>query len=320
MGDMFTEEQKDIIKELREDNKSYKIIADMLESSKNTIKGYCNNNGLGGFRGEGYNLKEKEQEFKERFERMFPDFFYHSGYTGCQKMFKCQCRTCGHIEERNAICAKASKDRENIRCDNCHKIASDKKEEVKTYERLYRDKSIRYHPEAVCPECGKTFITRGPHQKYCNDDCYKESNSHGEYIKQCKECGTEFTTMHNGNTYCSDKCRRRKLRRYKVISKDARLRLNGKVDYSITLSKLSKRDKTVCHICGKICDESDFHLDDDGYFIAGRNYPSIDHVFPISKGGIHSWSNVKLAHRQCNSIKRDNILYDGENIQITTAI
>ncbi|MDT2396282.1 HNH endonuclease [Enterococcus avium] len=34
----------------------------------------------------------------------------------------------------------------------------------------------------------------------------------------------------------------------------------------------------------------------------------MDHVIPISKGGTHSWDNVRLAHRHCNAIKRDALL------------
>ena len=46
---------------------------------------------------------------------------------------------------------------------------------------------------------------------------------------------------------------------------------------------------------------------DDGYFLAGDNYPSRDHVVPLAKGGTHTWDNVKLAHFRCNTLKRDNM-------------
>ena len=92
---VFTEEQKNLISELRAESKSYKVIADMLDSSKNTIKGYCNKHGLGGFKGEV--VKVKEEEFKERFEKQQPGFIYHSGYTGSHDDFKCQCKVCGHV-------------------------------------------------------------------------------------------------------------------------------------------------------------------------------------------------------------------------------
>ena len=32
---------------------------------------------------------------------------------------------------------------------------------------------------------------------------------------------------------------------------------------------------------------------------------TVDHVVPISKGGIHSRTNCQLAHRLCNSLKLD---------------
>ena len=40
-------------------------------------------------------------------------------------------------------------------------------------------------------------------------------------------------------------------------------------------------------------------------FVVGAMYPSIDHVKPISKGGLHEWGNVQLAHFSCNSKKGD---------------
>lgn len=32
-------------------------------------------------------------------------------------------------------------------------------------------------------------------------------------------------------------------------------------------------------------------------------YPTIDHIIPLSKGGLHSWNNIQLAHLSCNSSK-----------------
>ena len=49
---------------------------------------------------------------------------------------------------------------------------------------------------------------------------------------------------------------------------------------------------------------------DGDTFIADNMYPSIDHVKLLARGGLHEWSNVKLAHRICNSIKKDNKVSD----------
>lgn len=83
--------------------------------------------------------------------------------------------------------------------------------------------------------------------------------------------------------------------------------LNGRVDNDIELSRLYKRDKGICYICGLKCDYKDFKYDDNNNFIVGKTYPSIDHYIPISKGGTHSWDNVRLACYWCNVNKRDKM-------------
>ena len=66
--------------------------------------------------------------------------------------------------------------------------------------------------------------------------------------------------------------------------------------------KQQKRFRGVCAICGEPCDYCD-HEERDGFFIAGDNYPSVDHIVPLAKGGLHSWDNVQLAHFKCNTLK-----------------
>ncbi len=46
-----------------------------------------------------------------------------------------------------------------------------------------------------------------------------------------------------------------------------------------------KRDKEVCHICGKRVKSKGWHL---------------DHIIPLIKGGEHSYRNVAVSHPQCN--------------------
>ena len=63
----------------------------------------------------------------------------------------------------------------------------------------------------------------------------------------------------------------------------------------ITLRKLIERDGLQCAICGLVCAY-------EGNPQAPL-YPSIDHIIPMAKGGGHTWDNVQVAHRQCNSYK-----------------
>lgn len=91
--------------------------------------------------------------------------------------------------------------------------------------------------------------------------------------------------------------KRKELKRRKTIN------VNGEIDKDITLEKLFERENGQCHICGLLCNYNDYKISEEGHFIVGRFYPSIDHVIPLSKGGTHTWDNIKLAHLSCNSWK-----------------
>lgn len=78
-------------------------------------------------------------------------------------------------------------------------------------------------------------------------------------------------------------------------------------DNDITIEALYNRSTGICALCGGYCDFNDY-VYRGTTFIAGNHYPSIDHIVPISKGGSHTWDNVQLAHKQCNSIKSDKTL------------
>ena len=84
----------------------------------------------------------------------------------------------------------------------------------------------------------------------------------------------------------------------------ARARRKGlPAELGITLKKLYARDKGICQICGLIC----FYPGDPQSAL----YPSIDHIIPLNndpqKKGGHTWKNVQLAHRICNTHKGDLI-------------
>lgn len=317
---MFTIDQKHEIGRLREDNKSYKEIADTIGSTKNKIKSYCTHNGLGGVRGTTYSLEEKEKDFIERFESNHPRFEYVSGYIGHDKPFTCRCRVCGQEQVKDAQCAKITYGYA-LMCEHCAKVA--RIERIKLEEERQRNKVRKEneYTETTCAVCGAIFTRQGNAQKYCSDKCRdKAAGIKQEITKVCKECGKEYATASGNQKYCGKKCLNKRKNRVNNLNKNKRMTLNGKADYSITLEKLIKRHKNTCHICGEKCSNNDYIISDDGYFIAGNLYPSIDHVLPISKGGRHVWSNVKLAHRQCNSMKSDKKIYQQRGGQLVFAV
>lgn len=195
----------------------------------------------------------------------------------------------------------------------------------------------------VCVWCGQVYTVpaRNAHiAKFCSEECQqvrynREVREHGpmeEYIEERKEqaqerqarlekerlervvvkdcvwCGDLFETTDTKRLTCSSECSRKRANRIKWERKEARLNEKNTIDKDITLIMLYKKDKGICHICNEPCDYDDKQITEEGHFIAGGTYPSVDHVIPIAKGGKHSWNNVKLAHHKCNGIKSDRII------------
>jgi 5-methylcytosine-specific restriction endonuclease McrA len=67
-------------------------------------------------------------------------------------------------------------------------------------------------------------------------------------------------------------------------------------------------------------DKKDCRHDEGGNFITGDNYPTIDHITPISKGGTHTWDNVGLACKRCNTLKSNNAVFDTATGQMRFAV
>ena len=171
----------------------------------------------------------------------------------------------------------------------------------------------------ICKECGKEFIPKcGDGYKedaqFCSVECANNAQR-DKTVYICKECGKPF---HRRNRFedqclfcsrtCAIKYRNRELYEkwgediYLVSSKKRRryrIHKNGDADHSITIDKLYERDRGICGICGKPVDMS---ADSNS-----NEYGSIDHIVPLAKGGKHTWDNVQLAHRSCNSEKRDTL-------------
>lgn len=127
--------------------------------------------------------------------------------------------------------------------------------------------------------------------------------------KVCKYCGSNFISV-KGRLFCSETCSKKFGNKQKEIRRYKRLHENGCVDNSITLIKLYYKFDGVCQLCGEIVDYNDYLIDEKGSFIAGENYPSVDHIYPVSCGGTHTWDNVQLAHRRCNTLKSNKFKED----------
>ena len=128
-----------------------------------------------------------------------------------------------------------------------------------------------------------------------------------ELTRPCSECGTPFYNINPVPLTCTPLCSRRRRNRHLRLYRSKRLNESNIVDKDITVQKLFDKYDGICYLCGKKCDFNDKVITEEGYTIVGKTYPSIEHVIPISKNGLHSWDNVNLAHHYCNTLKGSKI-------------
>lgn len=285
----LSDKEKEIIENLRNENKSYTEIAVILNSKKDRIKRYCQIKNLGGFKSGDYrNPINSFETFINNFNNKFGNnYIYISGFEGSESTILIECKKCKKQFTRNAQLARKNK---QLVCSNCNKIRNEALLIVRNAQKEL-DNLIKKIKNNIRNEIEKI------------EDKLKKLDI--EYT--CDECGEIFTSTRTGIKYCSDKCLKKRNNRVKELMRRKKIFINGSVDRDISLEKLIKRDNNTCYLCGDECDTNDYTKDANGSFIVGKKYPSIEHVIPISKGGTHSWDNVKLAHHYCNTIKRDNI-------------
>jgi 5-methylcytosine-specific restriction endonuclease McrA len=274
---------------LRKQKKGYKTIATALGVDRDRVRYVCQRQGLAGIMAETEAHERKEKEFKRDFENKFPGFSYHSGFRDRESPFYCKCRICGAVQERNAQVVRPSRDKE-LQCNNCIETRLKRRELVSAVKRVLKEKErdirVRISPEVEALQ--------------------RIANGHRYYI-ECQECGKTFFSNMDRVT-CGRSCGKRRDTRRKEIARRERLRTNGKIDWDISLDVLYEKENGVCHLCGDRCNKDDYTINEEGHFVVGPLYPSIDHVTPVSKGGTHTWGNVRLAHHYCNTIKGEKEL------------
>lgn len=107
---------------------------------------------------------------------------------------------------------------------------------------------------------------------------------------RCLECGQPFVGKRKGTAkYCRKRCKRAKAqRRRRALLKEAFVE-------DVHKAEVAKRCGYQCHICRGHVDMSLPPQDD----LAAE----LEHVIPLTFGGLHNYDNAGLAHRQCNCAK-----------------
>lgn len=240
---------------------------------------------------------------------------YVSGYENYKSTLIFRCDTCGsdvqvtynYLQKKPFTCPHCRDLAQMHPCPVCgtntiKKYCSFKCEKHAEHKRY----ALKYRKQQTLNACA--FCGKPAKRKYCSIDCRYtmalESHRKPKTYKPCAECG-KLTARPK---YCSEECSKKVGNRLKAINRDMAIR-NALVDKDITLQQVYQNDMGFCYLCGQPCDYSDQVTLADGTIVCGDSYPSIEHVIPLSKGGKHAWTNVRLACRKCNSRKGSREFY-----------
>lgn len=205
-----------------------------------------------------------EEGYIKRIQARYSRLDYAGGWENEQAYFVCN--DCGHVFKRKTESLKPSS-KKRIACPYCSDILSQihtrEKQDQKAKEKYLKalDKKV----VKIASFSQLSFLT-------------------------CKVCGIPFVPSRKNRQCCSNNC-----------AQALRWKMRDAYRYIIPLEELAQRDNDTCQICGKKVDWNDYKVDENGYTVYGNMYPSRDHIIEKSKGGSHTWQNMQLAHRICNT-------------------
>lgn len=160
-------------------------------------------------------------------------------------------------------------------------------------------------PTQTCNYCEKEFqpnVNNSNWQKSCSLKCsWKNRNAvrsrnraaapKSWVVRFCVNCGRQFEASGRGRDrkkYCSGSCAS------VIYNSRRRTALMGTFVEDIDRGQVFRNHNGFCYLCGQI--------------IIG--YWELDHIIPVSRGGLHAYSNVAPTHRRCNASKNNKLLSD----------
>jgi len=160
----------------------------------------------------------------------------------------------------------------------------------------------------TCHQCGKEFVPKATYRTtYCSRSCWQSSVA-VEYkdgtittaTGYCSRCGRRWVWLEGvrkdgkrKRTLVCDSCRAADMAAASS-KRRAHKKNNGPHDY-IVPRRVYKRDGFQCQLCGWTFKAGVVH--------PHPRSPTIDHVVPLSRGGLHTYDNVQAACLVCNSSK-----------------
>lgn len=169
----------------------------------------------------------------------------------------------------------------------------------------------RSRPRKPCIQCGEP--SGYPVSSNCGDDvvcrpCRRRNSDMRPKPEPltwaCANCGelkTRMPTRGQTPRYCGKSCEQ------KAAFYRRRARLLGAFVEDINRLEVFLADGYRCHLCGLMTDRSKSY--------PHPKSPTVDHIVPLSKGGLHERSNCRTACARCNWAKQDR--GGGEQFAIT---
>lgn len=165
----------------------------------------------------------------------------------------------------------------------------------------------------ACRHCGIDISDRRGNTRFCSREHYyadrgiKLHRDGPPAERPCAVCSKPFRPKSDRAKYCSVQCKGRRpkpprKRRYTEADR-ARyqrkhaIRQGAATGRPVVMCEIGNRDGWRCDLCRKTVDRWLEYPDPLS--------PSLDHIVPLSLGGIHDPSNVRVTHLRCN-IKRGN--------------
>ena len=168
--------------------------------------------------------------------------------------------------------------------------------------------------DAECSQCntylGKRTLKEGQINTFCNSSCAASYNNqgvrrHGSPPNNCLHCGV--TTSGSDAIYCSNKCQRNYEHNQRWPDEEEYLlwrKSNNRE--SVARYEARKKSQTPEQTPEERKEIQHFYNDcPPGY--------EVDHIYPVSKGGLHVISNLQYLPELENKRKNDKVL-DNTNI------
>jgi hypothetical protein len=221
------------------------------------------------------------------------------------------CKYCG-IEFKRKRTTQPQRGETN---EYCSRACGYKGRRLKTIELKEEEKRQKKEKnKAICIVCGQEFIKKTINSKHCSRECQyfdekkkvrEKYNKKPIYNKTCPKCSVTYLVR--GSILKSPLCPTCSLKALRREHKQKREMVQrGVYIEDVPLEYIYMRDNGICQICKK-----KVKLNKDTNH---NEHASLDHIIPLSKGGVHASYNIQLAHRICNSIKNNKSI--GEQIRL----